>query len=104
MISCAIFNACGAKVTNLINGLARSVMEPLRMILVWIIGIILTVAIDDSNSIYGKWESLDPLVIGVKVAGFSILVFGILLYFEIIRIKGISTPNKDEHSLMSDED
>lgn len=52
-ISCGIFNLLSVKIINAFNGLARSVIEPLTMLLVWIIGIILTLAID-KNSVYGN--------------------------------------------------
>jgi hypothetical protein len=86
-----------------VNGLARSVIEPLKVILVWIIGIILTVTVDEQSK-YGKWESTYYLTIILKLAGFVIVVFGILLYFELIRIKRLSSPRRreDDFSIMTD--
>jgi hypothetical protein len=103
MVSCSIFNLCGAIVVNLINGLARSVMEPLRMILVWIVGLILTLAIGN-RSIYGNQIVISPLVISLKVVGFIILIIGVLLYFDLIRVKGLSKTREvtEKYSLMID--
>jgi hypothetical protein len=86
-----------------VNGLARSVIEPLKVILVWIIGIILTVTVDEQSK-YGKWESIYYLTIILKLVGFVIVVFGILLYFELIRIKRLSSPRRreDDFSIMTD--
>lgn len=85
------------------NGLARSVIEPLKVILVWIIGIILTVTVDEQSK-YGKWESIYYLTIILKLVGFVIVVFGILLYFELIRIKRLSSSRRreDDFSIMTD--
>jgi hypothetical protein len=86
-----------------VNGLARSVIEPLKVILVWIIGIILTVTVDEQSK-YGKWESIYYLTIILKLVGFVIVVFGILLYFELIRIKRLSSSRRreDDFSIMTD--
>lgn len=43
VFSIATFNICGVTVTKYINALARSIGDVTRTVLVWIIGIIVTV-------------------------------------------------------------
>ncbi len=54
IFSIATFNICGVTVTKYINALARSIGDVTRTVLVWMIGIIITVTAGANKPNY-KW-------------------------------------------------
>jgi len=102
IFSIATFNITGVTVTKYINALARSIGDVTRTILVWGIGIIITVTAGATYPNY-KWELLNGGAIALELLGFVILVSGNLVYNQIIKIPGITERNtrENEESLLS---
>lgn len=73
--------------TKYINALARSICDVTRTILVWIVGIIVTLTAGATYPNY-RWEIVDGLAIGVELLGFGVLVLGNLIYNGIVRLPG----------------
>lgn len=64
IFSIATFNICGVTVTKYINALARSIGDVSRTVLVWIVGLLITVTLGQNRPNF-KWELTDPLAIFV---------------------------------------
>lgn len=86
VFSIATFNICGVTVTKYINALTRSICDVTRTILVWGIGIIVTVTAGATRPNF-KWELVKPGAIIVELLGFLVLVSGNLVYNKIIKLK-----------------
>ena len=84
VLSIATFNITGVNVTKHINSLARSICDVTRTVLVWIVGIIVTVTAGSSRPNY-KWELIDGVAIALQLVGFGVLIFGNLIYNRIVR-------------------
>ncbi len=72
-------------VTKYINALARSIGDVTRTVLVWIIGIIITVTAGSTRPNF-KWELVEVGAILVELLGFLVLVSGNLIYNRIIKL------------------
>ena len=92
IFSIATFNITGVTVTKYINALARSIGDVTRTILVWGIGLIVTVTAGSKYPNY-RWEIVDGGAIALELLGFVILVSGNLIYNGIIKVPGF-TPRK----------
>lgn len=75
----------GVTVTKYINALARSICDVTRTVIVWIVGIIVTVSAGTNKPNY-KWELINGGAISLQLVGFMILIGGNLVYNRIIRI------------------
>ena len=91
-ISVAIYNVSSVSVTKYINALARVIGTNIKIILIWIAGIVVTVTLGREHPNY-KWESLNVIVIVLQLVGFALLVVGNLVYNEIIRLPGFVRAN-----------
>ena len=103
IISIACFNITGVTITKYINALARSVADVARTIIVWVVGIIVTVTLGKNYPNY-NWELINGWAIFVELIGFLVLVSGNLVYNEIIKIPGLYTKKKDEPLLTGSEE
>jgi hypothetical protein len=75
----------GVTVTKYINALARSICDVTRTVIVWIVGIIITVSAGVNKPNY-KWELIDGAAIAIQLFGFFVLIAGNLIYNKILRI------------------
>lgn len=89
-------------VTKYINALARSICDVTRTIIVWIVGILVTVTAGNVYPNY-RWEIVNGAAIGVELLGFLILIAGNLVYNNIIKLPCIKK-DRDEsaESLISE--
>jgi hypothetical protein len=55
IFSISTFNICGVTVTKYINALARSIADVTRTVIVWAVGIIITVTAGSTRPNF-KWE------------------------------------------------
>ena len=85
IFSIATFNICGVTVTKYINALARSIGDVTRTVLVWAIGIIITVTAGASRPNF-QWELVKAGAILVELLGFLVLVAGNLIYNKVIKL------------------
>lgn len=85
IFSIATFNICGVTVTKYINALARSIGDVTRTVIVWAIGIIITVTAGASHPNF-QWELVKAGAILVELLGFLILVGGNLIYNKVIKL------------------
>ncbi len=97
VFSIATFNVTGVTVTKYINALARSICDVTRTVIVWIVGIIITVSAGVNKPNY-RWELIDGAAIGIQLIGFGVLILGNLIYNKIIRLPFLSPP-RDEESI-----
>lgn len=88
IFSIACFNITGVTITKYIDALARSVGDVARTVLVWGIGLIITITAGVNNPSY-VWELDKAVAIVIELFGFLILVSGNLIYNEIIKIPGL---------------
>jgi hypothetical protein len=85
IFSIATFNVTGVTVTKYINALARSICDVTRTVIVWIVGIIVTLSAGALKPNY-KWELINGGAISVQLLGFLVLIAGNLVYNKIIRL------------------
>lgn len=85
VFSIATFNVTGVTVTKYINALARSICDVTRTVIVWIVGIIITVSAGVNRPNY-KWELIDGAAITIQLLGFLVLIAGNLIYNKILKI------------------
>lgn len=85
IFSIATFNVTGVTVTKYINALARSICDVTRTVIVWIIGIIITVSAGVDRPNY-RWELINGLAIVFQLFGFIVLIAGNLIYNKILKI------------------
>ena len=93
VFSIATFNITGVTVTKYINALARSIGDVTRTILVWGVGLLISVTAGATHPNY-KWELADGGAIVLELLGFVVLVTGNLVYNQIIRIPYLSSPKE----------
>lgn len=91
VFSIAAFNVCGSTVTKYINALARSLADVTRTIVIWLVGIIVTVTAGRNYPNY-VWEIVGVGAILLELAGFVILVFGNMIYNRMIVVPALSGP------------
>lgn len=89
VFSIATFNVTGVTVTKYINALARSICDVTRTVIVWIVGIIITVSAGVNKPNY-KWELIDGVAITIQLLGFGVLIFGNLIYNKILKVPFLS--------------
>lgn len=77
-------------VTKYINALARSIGDVTRTILVWSVGLIITLTAGATHPNYA-WELTKPGAIVVQLLGFIILILGNLVYNKIVPIPFLRT-------------
>lgn len=87
------FNVCGVNVTKRVSALARSVVDASRTILIWLVSIIITATYGKDKDNF-KWESLNGVVIAIKLIGFALLLSGNFIYNEIIKLPFAMPPSK----------
>lgn len=80
VFSMASYNAVGVAIAKYINSVARALCDVSRIVIVWGVGIIITLALGDNDPRF-KWESLNGWLIVGLTAGFVIIIFGNLIYY-----------------------
>ena len=93
IFSIALFNLCGVSVTKYINALARSLADVTRTVVIWLVGIIVTLTAGSNYPNY-RWELTGAAPIIMQFFGFAVLVFGNLIYNRIIKIKVFTGPDE----------
>lgn len=78
IISIALFNLFGVNVTKHVSAVARTVVDAVRTVLIWGIGLIVTLTTNK------EWENISIYANLVELVGFAFLVFGNLVYKELI--------------------
>ena len=91
ILAVGLFRTNGLAVTKYVNALARSLLNMTKTVVIWGIGIIVTVTAGESNKMY-QWEKINAWGIVVQSVGFVFLVVATLLYNENIRIPFLSEP------------
>lgn len=82
-----IFNVSGVTVTKYINALARAIANMTKSILVWIIGIIITLTLGRTHPNL-QWEKLQTSIILLQIVGFTLMALGNFIYTGIIKLPG----------------
>ncbi len=82
LTSLAVYNFNGLKITKMFDALTRSLLNITKTSVIWIVGIIITLAADGNADF--KIESLNIGVNLVKVVGFAVIITGTLIYNKLI--------------------
>jgi hypothetical protein len=88
ILSIASFNISGVTVTKYINALARSIGDVTRTIVIWGVGLIVTISAGATYPNY-KWELVHGVAIGIELIGFIVLISGNLVYNKIVKLPNI---------------
>lgn len=83
VISLVTYTVIGAIIAKKIGSLARSVIDISTSFVVWVIGIAVALTLGKNNLSF-RWESLHPLQLLGQSLGFGILVYGNLIYYEVV--------------------
>jgi len=78
----AVYNLNGLRITKMFDALTRSLLNITKTSAVWVVGIIITI-IANGNEDY-KIESLNVGVNLVKAVGFTVIIFGTMIYNKLI--------------------
>lgn len=83
IFSIAFFNVFGIKITTVMSGAHRMVLDSIRTCVIWIFSLLMA------------WEKWTPASF-LQLAGFAVMLFGIALYNEIIKFPSVFTyPEND---------
>jgi hypothetical protein len=74
-------------VTKYINALARSICDVTRTVVIWGVGLIVTISAGATYPNY-KWELVHGAAIGIEMIGFIVLISGNLIYNKMIKLPG----------------
>lgn len=85
IISILISVPIAVTVSKNISPVSRSLADVCRTVIIWIFGIILTLTYGVDHSEY-QIESTSVVVNILKTIGFLVLIFGTLMYHELIQI------------------
>ena len=77
------YNSLGVLITKYMHALTRAICDASRTIIVWIVGITLTVSLGTDDKTF-QWESLNKWQILGESLGFFILIIGNLIYHGVI--------------------
>lgn len=75
-------------------------MDMCNIVLVWLIGITVTLAVPEENY---KWESLYWKVILMKFFGFVLITFGVFVYSGIVLKELLVSSDVEKRSLVNNE-
>ncbi|BFU21165.1 hypothetical protein EHI8A_044590 [Entamoeba histolytica HM-1:IMSS-B] len=87
------FNFAGTAVIRYSNAMIRNILEPMRMISVWIVSVFIHYVISSSYGESVGWSTI------VQVIGFILLVIGFLLYTKVIKIPCLFNYHEQQESL-----
>jgi hypothetical protein len=79
LISIGIYNLNGLRITKMFDALTRSLLNVTKTSVIWVIGIIITLASDSL-----VLESLNVWVNLVKALGFAVIIVGTLIYNKLL--------------------
>ena len=71
-------------VSKLISPVSRSLADVCRTVIIWLFGIIVTLTLGTSHEEYKDMEDTRVIVNILKALGFFILIFGTLLYHDLV--------------------
>ena len=78
-------HAIGLTITKYLSSLTRRIVAALRAIVVWMVGIVVTLTWGSTMKNY-DWESLHPVAIIIAIIGLFTLLFGNFLYNHVFSI------------------
>lgn len=89
IVAVGSFNINGLSITKHVNALARSLLNMTKTVVIWGIGLIVTLTAGRDSDMY-KWEKTNTWGIIVQAIGFTILVVATLIYNENIWVPHLS--------------
>lgn len=81
ILTISAYNLNGVRITKLFDALTRSLLNITKTSIIWVVGIVITVSVDDPNY---QIESKDLVVNLIKGFGFIFIVLGTLIYNKLI--------------------
>lgn len=90
IISISISVPIAVTISKRINPLSRSLADVCRTLIIWAVGIVITVTIGENNESYDL-EDTSILVNVLKALCFAILIFGTMLYHNMLPWFGSKT-------------
>lgn len=100
IVSISISVPIAVTISKRINPLSRSLADVCRTLIIWAAGIVITLTIGEDDKSY-KLEDTSVLVNILKALCFVILIFGTMLYHDMIPWFG---PKVHESLLLTDSD
>lgn len=82
-VTMAVSVAAGMAISKFINPVSRSLADVTRTVIVWVVGVVITVTIGEEKSQY-KLESLSVVLNICKLLAFLLVIYGTLLYHDIL--------------------
>ena len=98
IISISVSVPIAVTISKRINPLSRSLADVCRTLIIWAVGIVITVTIGENNKSY-QLEDTSIVVNILKALCFVILIFGTMLYHDMIPWFG---PKVHESLLLTD--
>jgi amino acid transporter len=84
VFSVMTFNITGLSITRYINALARAVCDVSRTVIIWLVGIIVTLTVGQRQANY-LWEKTEVLAVLLQLVGYALIVLGNLVYNKIVQ-------------------
>lgn len=81
ILTISAYNLNGVRITKLFDAMTRSLLNITKTSIIWIVGIIITLSVDDPNY---QIESKDWVVNIIKAFGFCFIIIGTLIYNKLI--------------------
>ena len=100
IISISISVPIAVTISKRINPLSRSLADVCRTLIIWAVGIFITQTIGEENESY-RLEDTSVVVNILKALCFAILIFGTMLYHDMLPCFG---PKVHESLLLSDSE
>ena len=81
IIATILSNVFGFSITKYGSSLTRSITDVLKTVLIWCVGLLVTIIEPDAD-----WENTDWKAIILELIGFSIMLFGNLVFSHILKL------------------
>jgi len=85
ILAVALLNYFGQAITKYINAVTRMLNNALRATLVWLVGIIVTVA-QPNDPIWKPWENTDWRNMLLQLTGFLFLILSLIIHRAMIKL------------------
>jgi len=85
VICIGLLNFFGQAVTKYINAVTRSVVNAVRTTIVWLVGIIITVAQPQDDPALKDWEKTEWQSILLELSGFFFLIMALIIHRSLIK-------------------
>ncbi|KAL7718158.1 EamA domain-containing protein [Entamoeba marina] len=97
-ISITLFNITGMIITRHLNAMIRNILDPCRMITIWVLGIILYYTFSKEFGEPLGWQT------ALQIVGFTLLSTGLFIYTKVLKIPYFFNYNEEDRLIQSDDE